>query len=220
MNAPVETFTNGRWELPPHARGVLVLADPPEAGWRLQSHSNAPIAPGPTRSKRLIRKSPLMAAGAVMLAAAAIAATGCGGGAKGPDNDGGPSRPQAFAWLRPSAPAPAWHLSPLPDGAARMAYPLRWRSIRSDPGTVSAAFRAESGEIRGYLNATPQQGAETLENWSSFRLDHNSDEGDVNVEQHAARTPLVRTLFCVIDTQPVNRARYREIVTAPASATT
>jgi hypothetical protein len=31
------TFTNGRWELPPHARGVLVLADPPEAGWRMQS---------------------------------------------------------------------------------------------------------------------------------------------------------------------------------------
>jgi hypothetical protein len=33
MNAPDATFTNGRYELPPHARGVLVLADPPEAGW-------------------------------------------------------------------------------------------------------------------------------------------------------------------------------------------
>jgi hypothetical protein len=30
------TLTNGRYELPPHARGVLVLADPPEAGWRMQ----------------------------------------------------------------------------------------------------------------------------------------------------------------------------------------
>ena len=30
------SLKNGRWELPPHARGVLVLADPPEAGWRIQ----------------------------------------------------------------------------------------------------------------------------------------------------------------------------------------
>jgi hypothetical protein len=30
-------LTNGRYELPPHARGVLVLADPPEAGWRMQT---------------------------------------------------------------------------------------------------------------------------------------------------------------------------------------
>jgi hypothetical protein len=40
MNAPDATFTNGRYELPSHARGVLVLADPPEAGWRIQAHSN------------------------------------------------------------------------------------------------------------------------------------------------------------------------------------
>jgi hypothetical protein len=31
------TLTNGRYELPAHARGVLVLADPPEAGWRMQT---------------------------------------------------------------------------------------------------------------------------------------------------------------------------------------
>jgi hypothetical protein len=34
---PDATFTNGRYELPPHARGALVLADPPEAGWRMQT---------------------------------------------------------------------------------------------------------------------------------------------------------------------------------------
>jgi hypothetical protein len=39
MNAPDATFTNGRYELPPHARGVLVLADPPEAGWRTRTPS-------------------------------------------------------------------------------------------------------------------------------------------------------------------------------------
>ena len=34
--APDATLTNGRWELPRAARGVLVLADPPEAGWQLR----------------------------------------------------------------------------------------------------------------------------------------------------------------------------------------
>jgi hypothetical protein len=33
------TLTNGRYELPRHARGVLVLADPPEAGWRIESNA-------------------------------------------------------------------------------------------------------------------------------------------------------------------------------------
>jgi hypothetical protein len=41
--APDATFTNGRYELPPaRVRGefVLVLADPPEAGWRMRTHSD------------------------------------------------------------------------------------------------------------------------------------------------------------------------------------
>jgi hypothetical protein len=42
MNTPDATYTNGRYELPPHAHGVLVLADPPEAGWRIQNHSKTP----------------------------------------------------------------------------------------------------------------------------------------------------------------------------------
>jgi hypothetical protein len=44
MNAPDATFTNGRYELPPHARGVLVLADPPEAGWRMRTPSDEQTA--------------------------------------------------------------------------------------------------------------------------------------------------------------------------------
>jgi hypothetical protein len=40
MNAPDATYTNGRYELPPSARGVLVLAHPPEAGWRVRTPSD------------------------------------------------------------------------------------------------------------------------------------------------------------------------------------
>ncbi len=40
MNTPDATFTNGRFDLPASARGVLVLADPPEAGWQMRTASN------------------------------------------------------------------------------------------------------------------------------------------------------------------------------------
>jgi hypothetical protein len=131
---------------------------------------------------------------------------------------------RAFAWLRPSPAPPSWHVSRLPN--ARLAFPLGWRSITSDPGTVSAAVRGGSGAIQGYLNATPQQGAETLSNWSSFRLDHNRDEGDVSVKPVASATNLPFGAghgSCVIDNYTSSTGRhFREIacIVAGASATT
>jgi hypothetical protein len=44
MRTHITTLTNGRYELPPHARGLLVLAEPPEAGWRLQPSANEPAS--------------------------------------------------------------------------------------------------------------------------------------------------------------------------------
>jgi hypothetical protein len=177
----------------------------------------------------------------------ALAAAGCGGGnsdgsspstsgrsasssqgASGTASSAAPQQAQAraFTWLRPSPPPRAWHTSRLPNGAARLAYPLRWRSIRSDPGTFSAAIRARTGEIRGYLNATPRQGAETLSNWGGFRVDHNRDEGDVDVRPVASATNLrFRSGHgsCVIDTYASSSGRsYREVacIVAGAKATT
>lgn len=131
-----------------------------------------------------------------------------------------------FAWLRPSQTPPGWRTSRLPDGTARLSYPPRWRSIRSDPGTVSAALRSGDGRIRGYLNATPQQGTETLANWSSFRVDHNRDEGDEAVRPVASATNLRfpgGRGSCVIDTYRSSTGRsFREIacIVAGARATT
>jgi hypothetical protein len=158
--------------------------------------------------------------GALVLASA-LALAACG--SSGPS---AVSRPAAFSWLRPSTAPRAWHASRLPDGAALMVYPLGFRPIRSDPGTVSAADRAAGGAIRGYLNATPQQGAETLANWSSFRLDHNRDEGDLNVEAIASAANLrfrAGKGSCVIDTYTSSTGHaYREIacIVAGARATT
>ena len=185
-----------------------------------------------------MRRSRLTAAVVAVLAAVAIAVAGCGGGYGGRPAPGGTAAPasnsqggsgsgsashsHAFAWLHPSPPPGAWRTSRLPDGAARLAYPPSWRPIRSDPGTVSAANRAAGGGIRGYLNATPQQGAETLANWSSFRIDHNRDEGDVNVKPVASATHLRfqgAHGSCVIDAYTSSTGHaYREIACIVAGA--
>jgi hypothetical protein len=168
------------------------------------------------RSSRLT----LAIVAALALASAATLAA-CGSAGSPPAGSA-----QAFDWLRPSPVPRAWQQSPLPDGTARLAYPAGWRPIRSDPGTVSAALRAGDGEIQGYLNATPQQGDETLAGWSSFRPDHNRDEGDVNVTLDASATNLGfpgAKGSCLIDDYTSSTGhRYREIacIVAGASATT
>lgn len=167
-----------------------------------------------------------------LLATAGFAAAGCGGGSSGsrtPSESATPvakGQPHAFAWLRPSPPPRAWRTSTLPGGAARMAYPAGWRPIRSDPGTVSAALRSGTGEILGYLNATPRQGSETLDTWNSFRVDHNGDEGDVDVTPVASGADLHFRAghgSCVVDDYTSSTGHdYREIacIVAGASATT
>lgn len=143
---------------------------------------------------------------------------GCGGAAHG----GGKG---SFAWLRP-APAPAdWSVAHLGKTGA-LAYPPGWQRIGSDPGTVSAArVERDSGLITEYLNASPQQGEETLQNWARFRPGHNREEGDAH-DQVLASAQNIRLRngrgSCVIDRYRTVRTSYQEIaclVRAPAEAT-
>ena len=71
-------------------------------------------------------------------------------------------RAPAFRWLHPGPAPRGWKLARLPSGAATFAYPSTWRPIRTDPGTASVALIDRGKSIRGYLNATPRQGSETL----------------------------------------------------------
>jgi hypothetical protein len=165
------------------------------------------------------RRAALALAAALAAASAAVAACG--------------SRPTpmtahvaAFPRHRPTPPPATWRTSSLPDRSARLAYPPGWHAIRSDPGTVSAAVRSASGRIQGYLNATPEQGAETLSNWSRFRPAHNREEGDTNVSELAAASGLHfanGSGSCIVDRYATSSgARYREIacIVAGTRATT
>jgi hypothetical protein len=126
----------------------------------------------------------------------------------------GASSPAAFAWLHPGPVPPGWSVARLPDRAV-LAYPSSWQRIHADPQTVSAARSdARTGLIEEYLNATPQQGGETLQNWSTFRPGHNGEEGDSHIQVIAAARGLRfrdGQGSCVIDRYRTSRTTYQEI---------
>jgi hypothetical protein len=130
----------------------------------------------------------------------------------------------AFRWLHPRQPPRGWKLARLPSGAATFGYPGTWRPIRTDPGTASVALLGHRGRIRGYLNATSRQGAETLANWPSFRIEHLRDDDsskDVRLiaGAHGLRFRSGRG-SCVIDSYRTSRTRYREIACLVAGTRT
>jgi hypothetical protein len=119
----------------------------------------------------------------------------------------------AFAWLRPAPPPASWKVARISDGAL-LAYPPGWRPIKSDIGTATVALLPDGHRIDGYLNVTPEQGKETLANWSRFRPTHNLREGDRSVHLDASATGLRFRSgrgSCVIDTYTTSKATYREI---------
>jgi hypothetical protein len=157
--------------------------------------------PGPHRTRR----AALLAAAALLAMVASVAAAAV--------HKPAPAPPAAFAWLRAGGAPAGWHVAVTPSGA-RLPYPPGWRRIESDPGTVSAAPAGPRGAFRGYLNATPQSGAETLANWSRFRVHHVAGEGATHVRLEAAGHGLAFRGghgSAVIDSYSTSRARFREI---------
>jgi len=145
---------------------------------------------------------------AIAVGAVALTVALTQGGRSNPGRTSGP-----FAGLHPASPPAGWNVARARGGAA-LAYPPGWKAIKTDPGTASAALLASGGRIVGYLNATPQSGAETLENWRQFRPQHNREEGDRSVRLVAATTDVSFRSgrgSCVIDSYKTSKANYREI---------
>ena len=154
-----------------------------------------------------------------VLGAAAIA--GCGSSANQGAQPAARSR-ESLASLKPAKAPATWALAQLPHGGLALAYPPSWRRASADPRAVSAALKSRNGRFIGYLNATPQQGNETLANWHTFRPAHNADEGDRMVTLRASATGLRLRGgrgSCVIDDYTTSsRQRYRELACIVAGA--
>jgi hypothetical protein len=123
-------------------------------------------------------------------------------------------RPAAFAWLHPAVAPADWTTVRLP-GSVALSAPPSWEPAAGDPGTKTLVTRAPSGQIVGYLNATPRQGDENAAGWAGFRVAHNREEGDREVRRLASARDLhfrSATGSCVIDSYLTTSGnRYREI---------
>jgi hypothetical protein len=143
----------------------------------------------------------------VSLAAVVLIVSLAGGGQASHRPATGP-----FAWLHPSSPPTSWKVAR--SGAGELPYPPGWSRLKTDPGTASVAVLGAGDRIDGYLNATPEQGTETLGNWSRFRPAHNRREGDSSVRLIASSDQLAFRSgrgSCVIDDYTTSKATYREI---------
>lgn len=142
-----------------------------------------------------------LGASALAILLAALALAGCGsssGSAKSAaastslsavSTVARPSGSTAFAWLTPRAAPPGWSRARIRHGAV-LYVPPGWGHEHGDPGTATAVLTDAHGHVRGYLNATPRQGNESLASWDSFRVHHNAEEGDREVRTEAEATDL------------------------------
>ena len=119
-----------------------------------------------------------------------------------PGRSSGPPAGRVFVMLVPHSAPAGWHRTALADHDAVLAYPASMHLVAGDRGTVSAAEFSSSGRYLLYLNATPRQGDETLQNWASFRVSHLLDD-DASQAHELASISGVRFLggtgTCVSD---------------------
>jgi hypothetical protein len=102
----------------------------------------------------------------------------------------------SFGWLARTAPPASWARRTVPSGLGTLSSPPGFRMVEGDPGTLSVALRNAAGTYLGYLNVTPHQGHETLQDWAAFRLSHLLDDDAVSVHEDAT-VRSVRTAAAV-----------------------
>jgi hypothetical protein len=108
----------------------------------------------------------------------------------------------SFGWLASTTPPATWARLTVPSGLGTLSTPPGFGTVDGDPGTLSVALRNSAGTYLGYLNVTPRQGLETLQDWAEFRLTHLRGDDAVSVHEDAM-VQSVRTAAavrsCVID---------------------
>jgi hypothetical protein len=114
---------------------------------------------------------------------------------------GSASAAAPFGWFAAKAAPAGWKHLTLPSKDGTLWYPPALRPVAGDAVSVSAAEIDSSGRYLIYLNATPKQGNEQLQNWPSFRIEHLRDESASVVHEHAHSIVAFRggTGSCVTD---------------------
>lgn len=167
-----------------------------------------------TRALRSRHRGALLFVG--LLGATAVMVAGGCGSRPGNHMPASPSGTTPFAWFL-ARPAPAgWKSMELPDATAVLSIPPDATPMPGDPGSVSAVVTGPNGELRIYLNATPQEGEESLSNWPGFRLAHLTGENAAAADRLSDRAGMTfrgGTGSCVEDTYVtrIGSHKYREI---------
>ena len=107
-----------------------------------------------------------------------------------------------FGWLASTTPPATWTRLAVPSGLGLVSSPPGFRRVHGDPGTLTLVLLNSAGNYLGYINVTPHQGHETLQDWAAFRLTHLRGDDAVSAHQDAM-VQSVRTAAavrsCVID---------------------
>jgi hypothetical protein len=125
--------------------------------------------------------------------------------------------PAGFTWFRPRFTSPGgWLQASLAGRSGVLSYPPMLRPMHGDPGAMTFGLNTRVGAVLVYLNVTPRQGDETLQNWQHFRVEHLGEEGQsaVRVDATSGVLPFRGGQGrCVVDdyTSRVHNNRYREI---------
>lgn len=147
---------------------------------------------------------------------AVLGAGGCGSRTGNQVPAASPSGATPFSWFH-AGPAPAgWQSLALPKATAVLSIPPGATPTPGDPGTVSATVTAPNGDLRIYLNATPQLGDEAQSTWPEFRLAHLTGEHAASANRLAERAGMRfrgGPGSCVEDTYVtrIGGHKYREI---------
>jgi hypothetical protein len=138
---------------------------------------------------------------------------GCGGTARPHTGHQSAGNPGPFAWLRPAATSADWKIARLPSRKAQLAYPPRWRAIRTDPGTFPRCCWNRTTASAATSTQRPSP-ALRYSSTRPCRPAHNHEEGDRDVVRDASAVRLrfrSGTGSCVIDHYASTSARYKEI---------
>jgi hypothetical protein len=124
--------------------------------------------------------------------------------------------PAGFAWFRAETAPASWLQASLAGHSGVLSYPSMLRPMSGDAGTVTYGLNTRAGAALIYLNVTPRQGDETLQNWPGFRAEHLREDGETAVRIDATSGPLSfrgGQGRCVVDdyTTKIHNNHYREI---------